>query len=58
MDVLLKVKELKEKIEACKDDRKALDLQSQLVKLLLDTLKNRDNLKELIKNNLYKENKK
>jgi len=57
MDVVSKIKELKEKIKLCKDDRLALDLQSQLINLMIETLQNKDNLLELIKNKLYKENK-
>lgn len=57
MDAIAKIKELQEKIKLCKDDRLALDLQSQLINLMIETLQNKDNLKEIIKNKLYKENK-
>lgn len=52
-DAISKIKELQEKIKACNNDKIAIDLQSQIVKLLLDTLKDKNKLKELIKNNLY-----
>lgn len=51
-EIINKVKELKQQIASCKDDKKAIDLQQQLVKIFIESLKNKEILSELIKNKL------
>jgi hypothetical protein len=48
---LQEIKELKDKIASCKDDRVAIDLQTKLMELIKETLEDKEILKNLVKNN-------
>lgn len=47
MDTLEKIKKIQKEIKECDDDTKALSLQAQLMKLLEETLQNKDYLKNI-----------